>query len=547
MSTGTARDGVDWYPPEVPSDTSRGWLAHPLTWCVLLGLLAAASYLGAEIYLLDGGLGFPLDDSWIHLQFARNLAAGEGLSYNPGELVTGSTAPLWTALLSLGFLLPGAAPLWAKAVGVTLYLLVIAATFRFCRELGIGKGLAAVASALVAASSWMVWSALSGMEIPLFTLLSVVGMTLHMRERRSPPGLPYSAGVLALAALARPEGFLLLLAALADRLLGLWAALRGPNRRAALRTLALWVALAAIVVLPTMLFYRLAGDGFLPTTYSAKSPGLLRWLPSAGYLQVVVGIFFPGQPLMTLLALAGALALIADGLRRESGVGFLPALWLLGLPLAYSLMSPLGPGVLVGNFGRYYFPLVPVVVALGVLVVERVAGDWIRETRSSSLRVALPLAAVLIVTPTLVDLGRGIELYTRNVLNVEDSDVAMARWLDGRLPPEAVLAVNDIGALRFFLPNDVVDLAGIGNPELRDYFAAAESTGQHWRAGIARFLEEKRPDYLVIFPSWFPDLSEEVERFKPLHRIEIDRNITMGGDELVLYSTPWTRYPLVER
>ena len=45
---------------------------------------------------------FPLDDSWIHLQFARNLAEGRGFSYNPGVPVSGSTAPLWTLALGGG-------------------------------------------------------------------------------------------------------------------------------------------------------------------------------------------------------------------------------------------------------------------------------------------------------------------------------------------------------------------------------------------------------------------------------------------------------------
>src|SRR5207244_5142763 len=48
---------------------------------------------------IAGAAGFPLDDSWIHLHFARNLAAGAGFSYNPGVPIAGSTAPLWTLLL----------------------------------------------------------------------------------------------------------------------------------------------------------------------------------------------------------------------------------------------------------------------------------------------------------------------------------------------------------------------------------------------------------------------------------------------------------------
>jgi len=92
----------------------------------LAGLVVCLRYLLAEIARLKGGLGFPLDDSWIHLEFARNLARGLGLSYNPGHLVTGSTAPLWTALLSLLFLLPGSVIAWTKALGIALHLAGIA-------------------------------------------------------------------------------------------------------------------------------------------------------------------------------------------------------------------------------------------------------------------------------------------------------------------------------------------------------------------------------------------------------------------------------------
>ena len=73
---------------------------------MLTAALPILGYLAAELYFLDGELGFPLDDSWIHQTFARNLSQGQGLAYEAGHLVTGSTAPLWTALLSLLFHVP---------------------------------------------------------------------------------------------------------------------------------------------------------------------------------------------------------------------------------------------------------------------------------------------------------------------------------------------------------------------------------------------------------------------------------------------------------
>ncbi len=164
--------------------------------------------------------------------------------------------------------------------------------------------------------------------------------------------------------------------------------------------------------------------------------------------------------------------------------------------------------------------------------------------RALATRSGLGLAAtILVCLPTAFDWGAGVERYTRCVLNVEDGDVAMARWLDGRLPAEAVLAVNDIGAIGYLLPNPLLDLAGIANPEIRRYFDAAEAAGEHWREGVRRFLEERRPDYLVIFPEWFPELTADA-RFRELRRIEIQGNMALGSDLLSLYATPWNRYPL---
>ena len=69
--------------------TIRWWEA------ALLGVAAAS---GAAIFLsyewcVGGRWGFPLDDTWIHLQYAQNIASGGGFSFNAGEPSPGSTAP----------------------------------------------------------------------------------------------------------------------------------------------------------------------------------------------------------------------------------------------------------------------------------------------------------------------------------------------------------------------------------------------------------------------------------------------------------------------
>jgi hypothetical protein len=541
-------------------------------WCLLVGAaVACLCFLAIELWRLDGGLGWPLDDSWIHLQFARNLAAGRGLAYNSGELVTGSTAPLWTALLALLAYLPGNPLAWAQMAGALLYVAGIDATWRLARELGLAPGLAALASGLTLGTGWMVWSALSGMEIPLFVLLSTWGMILHLRERAVDPpaaagagggggagpaaaaaGLPVSAAVLALAALARPEGLLLLALAFGDRCLrfdrdrpaGDAAAGDAPLRwrRPPFARLAAGGVLAGCVLAGPLLFYRIAGGSFLPTTYAAKGGELRRWLPDLQYVAGVVEILFRQQPYMTLLCCGGVAALVARlGTRRDRGL--LPGLWLAALPLAYSTLSPPGR-MMAGNFGRYFFPLFPVVTLLGAVALADAAAALRAGVVAGRARLPAGLALLaLLLWPTASSLLQCAGLYAHNLADVEASDVRAARWLAPRLPAGAVLAVNDIGAFKYLLPNRIVDLAGIANPELRLEVQRQVARGVPWERAMAAAVAGRRPDFVAIFPAWLPHLAADLG-LRPVLRVRLADNRTMGSAELVVYRTPWARYAL---
>jgi hypothetical protein len=571
----------------VPSPAARGTGPGRARMWLLAGAAAVCLYYFVmQLWALGGALGLPLDDSFIHLQFARNLAAGRGLSYNPGELVTGSTAPLWTALLALLAYLPGSPLAWAQLLGGMLYLATVDATWRLAHELGLSRGLAALAGGLTLGTGWLAWSALSGMEVPLFALLSLWGIILHLRERGAdlaalrrgagadaavgsaavaaelsavaPPPPPLAAAVLALAALARPEGLLLLALAFADRcLLATRAAAATPEspatvetsapglgepagplvwHRPPLRRLAAGALLAACVLAGPLLFYRLAGGSFLPTTFGAKGGHLRQWLPNLQYVDTVVAIFLRPQPFMTLLAGGGIAALVARlGSRRDRGL--LPAFWVAVLPLLYSTISPSGSKVLVGNFGRYYFPLFPMVILLGIVGLEGAAAALRPRSFVRAVLVALLLA------PTLLDLWMHAGLYTLNLVNVEGSDVRAAHWLAPRLPAAAVLAVNDIGVFKFLLPNRVIDLAGIANPELSREVARLVAGGLPFEQAMAVAVTARRPDYIAIFPSWLPHLPALLN-LRPLLRLHIEHNVTMGASDLVVYGTPWTRFSL---
>ncbi len=176
------------------------------------------------------GFGFPLDDSWIHLQIARNLASGHGWSFNPGEPTGAATSPLWVLIITPLFYLGGDVTVWVKALGVLLYLanvLLVANVAMLTvgdRRVGVGAGM------LAAMQPALIWAALSGMETALYLLLFLLSLrSLFLSEQRGRPAAYASTVWLSLAGWARPEMWALLPL--------LWGYLLWRRREAAYRPL----------------------------------------------------------------------------------------------------------------------------------------------------------------------------------------------------------------------------------------------------------------------------------------------------------------------
>ena len=172
--------------------------------------LAAASAAGEP--------GFPLDNSWIHQTYARNLAQTGQWAFIPGTPSAGSTSPLYTLLLTAGYALNVPFFAWTTFVGAAALALCGLAGARVAehvfpgqRQIGLWTGLALV-------TSWhLVWAAASGMETMLFGALTLVVILLALRETcaesRANPTLPRGrlgfGLVCALLVAARPEGVML--------------------------------------------------------------------------------------------------------------------------------------------------------------------------------------------------------------------------------------------------------------------------------------------------------------------------------------------------
>ena len=99
--------------------------------------------------------------------------------------------------------------------------------------------------------------------------------------------------------------------------------------------------------------------------------------------------------------------------------------------------------------------------------------------------------------------------------------------------------MQDIGAIKYQLPNPVIDLVGIVNPDILPRLRTSD-----WQDRVLEYLAERQPAYLVVFPDFFPQLVR-APGFHRVHSLPIRENVTMAGDELVIFSTPWTEAHLL--
>ncbi len=152
--------------------------------------------------------GFPLDDAWIHQTYARNLAKYLEWAFLPGTPSAGSTAPLWSALLSFGHLLEGFAFIWTILLGGCCLWMLALLGEHIVRQQSTGGINRLPIMALFLAGEWhLVWAAVSGMETIIFALTIVIFFAYLYKEDKKWWVL---GAVVGLSVWLRPDGVTLL-------------------------------------------------------------------------------------------------------------------------------------------------------------------------------------------------------------------------------------------------------------------------------------------------------------------------------------------------
>jgi hypothetical protein len=473
-------------------------------WTLLLVLFVAHAATGL-LFLLDRApgtsaawTGFPLDDAWTHMVYARSLAELRGFEYNPGQPEAGCTSPLWAlALVPASWI----ARWWGISIvlpaKITGLLAAVAASFAACRlvrSLGFGVAAEWAAGLVLAADPSLAFAKLSGMEVALAAAVGLFTVSALVRERHGWAAL--GAG---LAPLARPELIvlsLLVLALLEYRL---------HRKRAALgRELALWAPSVVLVGLWVLYCVHVTGHP-LPNTFYAKF--------ASGHHRLIVnlvGIFARTLPSTAGFAHGAGLLLWGWGalliFRRGWQAGLLlvvfPLLFLLAVAASRSL-----PQTAPFYWQRYLMPSLPfVAVTLAVGAAGAVRWTWQRSWRSWG--VIYPVVTALLIAATVVTwpgaLRRSADLFAWNCQNIEELNVAVARWLHGHVPPGETIGAVDAGAVRYFGDHRILDVIGLNHHGLA-----------HREKGALAELDQVR--FMATSPAWYPPV--HVSSWRTIHQV----------------------------
>jgi hypothetical protein len=521
-----------------------------------LGYLALSTLLATWAAILTlkatgGELALPLDDSYIYLQYARGAARGEPFTYQPGMPATrGATSFLYPLLLApwARFLSPSGL-VWASwGLGIPAMAGAALAVDRWAsRRLG---GPAAWAVGLLTLlSGHFLWGGVSGMDIALYAVVlasCVASVPWYLdapdpaRGRRRLLGV---GGCLFLLGLARPEG-LLLGGVIA---LGIMGARSAPHPR---RTRAILLAaptLAALLIFGTGLAATgsLAGNTFASKSiWSEPRPDifdkLLARIPRVlGRTTAVLVSDFESAAyrhgtgwILTFLLAGGALA---GGVFAWTRRGRAPERTLV-LVLAAALATGLLPIVYDLQHYRYQIPYLPLVTLLVVTGWWRLLG-----TRPLPVRMAPLLLIGVLLLPGLV---RYAHLAARNSANIHDQQIALGRWIDVNLPPSAIVAVNDAGAIPYYADRRVVDLLGLVTNGATRPARAGQGSLYEWLASLP---PGERPTHFAVFPAWWPYLRHAGILGRKLAQFTLADNTISGSNVKSVYEADWSRAGGAER
>jgi len=446
-------------------------------------------------FKVNGFFSFPLDDPWIHLTFAKNLAQYFSFSYFKNEMVTaGSTSPLYTILIAVGFFITQNEMMLSYTVGI-LFLCLGAvafyklALFEFNKEVIFSL----VCTGLFLTDKWLNFIAVSGMETTMFIFILILCAYFY-RERKA---IPFAV-MLGLIMWTRPDGIVFIIAIVLDYFLVKMYSTKDVRLELfngdELKKIV--IIFSGIVVLYFIMNLVLSGS-ILPNTYNAKleyySP---EFRSRMEFLKYEVWEYFKTGSYYVLMIgfLFSVGKLIYDLNKREYNPNTLYILFILGLVFIYWFKLPYAH-----RFGRYMMPIIPffiLVATLGFRDIARLINRFANNVIFARSLFFIFIAITYFIGIRNYEENR--EGYAVQCKYIYDRQVKAANWIKDNTKEDDVIATHDVGAIGYYSNRKIVDVAGLVTPELIKKINDVDYVNY-----MTKFMDDNGVTYLAFLREWY--------------------------------------------
>ncbi len=406
--------------------------------------------------------GFLYDDAYITLRYARNLVEGNGLVFNPGEAVLGTTAPFFAFWLAFWHILtPLPFPLLAVLSGGLGFGWSAYMIYRIFK--GYHAGIALCTAMIFLLHPQSVMMSATGMETGVFLALLLTTYYLMVKRDSLWAGV---TGVLLF--LTRPEGGLFFL---------LLCLVQGLMRKKVLPTFLIFTALAGF----WEIFVYATYGSWLPVSIAGKRLAFKAMgMGNLPVPRIQEELFGNGwNKLRTLLFFGGAWLTFRK--RHPEWLFFIFAL-------------------LVGGYlytRRYVvFPwyLSPAHLAFFMMGFQLLVAGWefilqLFQKTGWKWTIAIAFLGITIFLIGQKGVERLLE-YNRAQANYEGSMIPAARWMEEHFTSEDVVMALEIGVVGFYTHLYVLDWGGLVSPQLHSYIQSKS---------LRQAIQDFSPDLIFFF------------------------------------------------
>ena len=463
----------------------------PLVAAVVSLWLAVGWFLVVSLEGTDGHLVYALDDAYIHMAMAKNIALHGVWGVTRYGFSSTSSSPLWLLVLTACYYAFGVNGVTPFILNVVFGTAVCAAAFVVLKKSGVGKIRLLVCLFAITSLTPLLTLIFGGMEHTMHTFLAVAFLyaSTSVLAKSAPAGKDYAAviGLSPLLTLARYEGIFLVAVVAALLLL-----------KKKLPAAFLVLAAGALPLIVLGFISTSQGWYFLPNSIILKIDssgpyefGYKTALNLSGFGNVV-------RAPHILMLILGSLAAFALAVKKYRHLwhpaAIMPALFVAAAFLHMQYCR-------TGHFYRYEAYLVTLgLVTLGAALPAAAPKAVHAELKRASLAYysAVALLLAFAAWPLCTRAGDAYRDTPRAPVNIYEQQYQMGLFLKEFYAGE-VVAANDVGAINYLADIECLDLFGLATMEV----AEAKIHRRYDTREIATLAAARGADIAVVYKDWY--------------------------------------------